>query len=144
MRSAAYAQVRVREPLGERVLGETTSVGGADADVVVPGMEPGVAFTIERHKGIWVVEPNGKPVRLNGRPLTTACDLRRGDTFAVGDAQIVVADTSRTLLRVDVHHLVGNATIAPAATLATLILADAGRHSTGDSGCWLSAAVGIH
>jgi hypothetical protein len=126
MRSAAYAQVRVREPLGERVLGETTSVGGADADVVVPGIEPGVAFTIERRKGIWVVEPNGKAVRLNGRPLTTACDLRRGDTFAVGDAQIVVADASRTLLRVDVHHLVGNATIAPAATLATLILAEAG------------------
>jgi hypothetical protein len=126
MTSVAYAQVRVREPLGERILGETTTIGGADADVVVPGVESGVAATIERRKGIWVVEPAGKSVRFNGRPLTTACDLRRGDTLAVGDAQIVVADASRTLLRVDVHHLAGNATIAPAATVATLILADGG------------------
>lgn len=126
MRSAAYAQVRVREPLGERVLGETTTVGGADADVVVPGIEPGIALTIERRKGIWVVEPFGESVRLNGRPLTTARDLRRGDTLGVGDAQIVVTDASRTLLRVDVHHLAGNITIAPAAAVATLILAEGG------------------
>ena len=126
MRSAAYAQVRVREPLGERVLGETITIGGTDSDVVVPGAESGAAFTIERRKGIWVVEPSGKTVRLNGRPLTAACDLRRGDTLAVGDAQIVVADASRTLLRVDVHHLAGNTTIPPATTLATLVLADGG------------------
>ena len=54
MRSAAYAQVRVREPLGERVLGETTSVGGADADVVVPGIEPGIAFTIDDRGRLWL------------------------------------------------------------------------------------------
>lgn len=124
--STAYAQIRVREPLGERVFGETTSVGGSGSDVVIPGAEPGTAFTIERRKGIWVVEPCGKAVRFNGRPLATACDLRRGDTLAVGDAQIVVADASRTLVRVAVHHLVGNATIAPAATLATLVLRDDG------------------
>jgi hypothetical protein len=126
MRSAAYAQVRVREPLGERVLGETTTIGGEGADVVVPGAEAGAAVTIERRKGIWVVEPSGKAVRFNGRSSIAACDLRRGDTLAIGDAQIVVADVSRTLLRVDVHHLVGNATIAPAATLATLVLSEGG------------------
>ncbi len=43
-----------------------------------------------------------------------------------GDAQIVVTDASRTLLRVDVRHLAGNVTIAPAAALATLILAEGG------------------
>jgi PEGA domain len=125
-RSIAYAQVRVREPLGERVLGESATLGGEGSNVVVPGAEAGVAATIERRKGIWVLEPSGQTVRFNGRPLTTACDLRRGDTFAVGDAHLVVADASRTLLRVDVHHLVGNATIAPATTLATLILSDGG------------------
>jgi len=126
MRSIAYAQVRVREPLGERVFGEKTTFGGEGADVVVPGVEAGVAVTIERRKGIWVVEPSGQNVRFNGRPLAAACDLRRGDTLVVGDAHIAVADASRTLLRVDVHHLTGNATIAPAATLATLILSDSG------------------
>ena len=126
IRSAAYAQVRVREPLGERVFGETTTIGGEGADVVVPRAEAGAAVTIERSKGIWVLEPSGKAVRFNGRPLTAACDLRRGDTLTIGDSQIVVADVSRTLLRVDVHHLVGNATIAPAATLAMLVLSEGG------------------
>jgi PEGA domain len=118
MRSAAYAQVRVREPLGERVLGEGTTIGGVGADVVIPGVAPEIALTIERPKGIWVVEPAGNAVRFNGRPLTAARDLRHADVLAAGDAQVVVTDVSRTLLRVDVHHLAGNATIAPASTLA--------------------------
>ena len=125
MRSAAYAQVRVREPLGERVLGERTTVGGAGSDIVVPGIAPEIAFTIERRKGVWVIEPTGNAARFNGRPLTHPGDLRRGDVLALGDAQIVVTEVSRTLLRVDVHHLAGNATIAPTSTLA-LISGDGG------------------
>ncbi len=130
-RSIAYAQVRAREPLGERVLGEIVSLGGADPegpspDVVVPGAAPGRDVTIERRKGVWVAEPSRSTVRFNGRPLEAACDLHRNDTLAVGDAQIVVTDVSRTLLRLDIHHLAGNTTIAPAATLATLGLGDGG------------------
>lgn len=125
MTSAAYAQLRVREPLGERVLGERTTVGGVGSDIVVPGVAPEVAIVIERRKGVWVIEPAGKAARFNGRPLTGPCDLRRGDVLALGDAQLVVTDLSRTLLRADVHHLVGNATIAPASTLA-LIPGDGG------------------
>ena len=126
MRSgAAYAQVRVREPLGERILGERITVGGAGSDIVVPAVAPEVALVIERRKGVWVIEPAGKAVRCNGRPVAGPCDLRRGDTLALGDAQVVVTDLSRTLLRVEVHHLAGNATIAPASTLA-LIAGDGG------------------
>src|SRR5579864_8105539 len=106
MRSATYAQLRVREPLGERVLGERTTVGGAGSDIVVPGIAPEIAAVIERRKGVWVIEPAGKAVRCNGRLLTGPCDLRRGDALALGDAQLVVTDISRTLLRADVHHLV--------------------------------------
>ena len=120
--SIAYAQVRVREPLGERILGETTSLGGEDSDVVVPGVDPGPACLIDRRKGIWVVEPRAKSVWVNGRPLTGPRDLRKHDSLTVGEAQIVVTDASRTLLRIDVHHLAENATVAPAATLATLIV----------------------
>lgn len=126
MGPGAYAQVRVREPVGERVLGETITIGGVGAQIVVPGVEPGTALLIERHKGVWVVEPSAAPVRFNGRRLTTARDLRRDDTLALGDAQIVVADVSRTLLRLNVCHLVDNATVAPAATVATLTLGDDG------------------
>lgn len=125
-RSPAYTQVRVREPLGERVLGESISIGGSGADVVVPGAEPGPALTIERRKGVWAVEATGKTVRFNGRPLVASGDLRKNDTLAVGAAQIVVTDASRTLLRIDICHLSGNATIAPAATLATLIVGGGG------------------
>jgi hypothetical protein len=125
IRSAAYAQVRVREPLGERVLGETTSIGGVGSDVVVPGVDSGTACTVQRRKGVWVAE-GISAIRLNGRPLRSPWDLRRGDTLALGEAQIVVTEVTRTLLRVDVHHLAGNATIAPAATLATLVLDESG------------------
>ena len=124
--SVAYAQVRVREPLGERILGESVSVGGADSDIVVPGVPPGCALNINRRKGVWVVEANESTVRANGRPLTAPRDLRKGDTLAVGEAQIVVTDVSRTLLRIDIHHLAGNATVAPASTLATLTVGGEG------------------
>lgn len=130
MRSAAYAQVRVREPLGERSFGETLSVGGphpsGDPDILVPGVDPGVSVRFERHKGVWVVQPAANSLRFNGRPLSSLCDLRKHDTLTVGEAQIVVRDVTRTLLRLDVHHLVGNTTIAPAATLATLLVGDGG------------------
>lgn len=120
--SIAYAQVRVREPLGERILGEAVSVGGSESDIIVPGAAPGCALTINRRKGVWVVEAKAPSVRANGRPLTAPRDLRKGDTLALGEAQIVVTDASRTLLRIDIHHLVGNSTVAPASTLATLIV----------------------
>src|SRR5207237_6370233 len=91
----AYAQVRIREPEGERTLGERISVGGATADVVVPGVEAGGALAIERRKGLWVAAPaSAAAIRFNGRPLTSARDLRRHDVLALGDAQVVVTDMS--------------------------------------------------
>jgi hypothetical protein len=124
--SVAYAQVRVREPLGERILGENVSIGGTDSDVVVPGADPGPAVAVERRKGVWILEPRGKSVRVNGKPLTSSRDLRKGDVLALGEAQIAVTDASRTLLRIDVHHLVGNTTVAPAAALATVVVGQGG------------------
>jgi len=126
-RPSAYSQVRIREPAGERVLGETPSIGGEGADVVVPGTAPGIALQIERRNSVWVAHPVGDAaLRFDGRPFTTARDLRSGDVVAVGSAQIVVSDASRTLLRLDVHHLVGNATVSPAGAISTLAYADGG------------------
>ena len=118
-RTGAYAQIRVREPAGERTLGSELSVGAEGADVVVPGIETGPALRIWRRQAVWVAEPTAEhEVRLDGRPLVGTRDLRRGDVLAVGEAQVVVTDLTRTLLRLEVVHLVGNQTIAPMGVLS--------------------------
>ena len=131
VKPAPYAQTRIREPAGDRTLGETFSVGGVGSDIVVPCAGAGALIQVERRKGVWVAhltpttsEAGG--ARFDGRPLSSPRDLRRNDVIAVGDAQLIVTDVTRTLLRLDVCHLVGNATIAPAATLATLTLGAGG------------------
>ncbi len=127
MQPGAWGQVRVREPGGERVLGETLSIGGAGADIVVPGVEAGAALSVRRHAGLWLVQPApGAVVRFNGRALAAERDLRRDDVLSVGDAQVRVTDASRTLLRLAVEHLAGNVTIAPAAALAAVSPAEGG------------------
>src|ERR1700730_12371962 len=127
MQPGAWGQVRVREPAGERVLGETLSIGGAGADVVDRGVDPGAALSIRRQSGLSLVQPTpGAVVRFNGRPLSGERDLRRDDVLSVGDAQVRVIDASRTLLRLSVEHLAGNVTIAPAAAHAAVSPEDGG------------------
>jgi formylglycine-generating enzyme required for sulfatase activity len=127
MQPAAWGQVRVNEPAGERILPESLAIGGSGADVVVPGVEAGAALTITRRAGLWLAEARpGALVRFNGRPLGTARDLRRNDVLALGDAQVSVAAATRTLLKLDVTHLAGNVTIAPTAAFAVLPAAGAG------------------
>ncbi len=122
-----YAEARIREPAGDRTLGEQFSVGGAGADIIVPGTAPGPLVHVERRKGVWIVEPRaGATAQFDGRALSLPRDLRRGDVLALGDAQLIVESVSRTLLRLNVCHLVGNTTVAPAATLATLALGEGG------------------
>lgn len=119
--ASTYAHVRVREPIGDRTLGETSTIGGEGADIVVPGTAPGVAIQIERRRGVWIAQTvDDARVRFDGRLLTTPRDLRQHDVLAIGDAQVVVTDVSRTLLRLDVCHLVGNATISPAAAVSSI------------------------
>jgi formylglycine-generating enzyme required for sulfatase activity len=125
--ASTYAQVRVQEPLGDRIFGETPTIGGEGADIIVPGVAPGAAIHIDRRKGVWTVNPtNESKVRFNGRPLTGPRDLRRYDVLAVGDAQVIVTSVSRTLLRLEVCHLVGNTTISPAGAVSAMV------HGEGD------------
>ncbi|MEP7245389.1 MAG: hypothetical protein ABI885_17185, partial [Gammaproteobacteria bacterium] len=120
-KAGAYAQIRVREPQGERTLGAQVTVGGEGSAIVVPGVAAGTALTIERREADWFAAPEaGASVRFDGRPLTRSRELHRDDVLSVGDAQIVVTDDSRTRLRLDVQHLVGNATIAPIVTVAAV------------------------
>ncbi|MFL6601248.1 MAG: PEGA domain-containing protein [Steroidobacteraceae bacterium] len=116
-----YAQVRVREPIGDRIFGETPTIGGEGANIVVPGAPAGPTVQIHRRKGVWIAHPLSEAkVRFNGRILAGPRDLRRHDVFAVGDAQISVTEVSRTLLRLEVCHLAGNATISPAGAVSSL------------------------
>src|SRR3989440_12277714 len=109
MQPGAWGQVRVREPAGERVLGETLSIGGTGADVVVPGVDAGAALSVRRLKGLWLVQPApGAGGRFNGRPLPRGRDLRRDEVLSVGDAQVRGGDASRTLLRLSGGHLAGH------------------------------------
>jgi len=121
----AYAHVRVREPAGERALGASVSIGGEGgperAEVIVPGAPAGIALVIERRGADWVASPApGASIRFDGRPLTRPHELHRDDVLSVGEAQVVVVDDSRTRLRIDVQHLVGNETIPPVATVAAV------------------------
>jgi formylglycine-generating enzyme required for sulfatase activity len=117
--ASTYAQVRVREPIGDRTFGETPTIGGEGANIVVPGAHPGVAVQIDRRKGVWIAHSPSK-IRFNGCLSAGSRDLRRHDVFAVGDAQIIVTDVSRTLLRLEVCHLAGNATISPAGAVSAM------------------------
>jgi formylglycine-generating enzyme required for sulfatase activity len=123
--ASTYAQVRIREPAGERTFGERPTIGGNGADIVVPGVGSGGAVQIDRRKGVWLVEPmSAARVRFDGRPLIAARDLRRHDVLAIGDAQVIVTDVSRTLLRLEVCHLVGNATVPPASPISPMAFGD--------------------
>ncbi len=124
-----YAQVRVREPLGDRTLGETCAIGGEGADVVVPGVSPGPVIRIERRRGIWIAHPvNDTRIRFDGRPLRNPRDLRRNDVLALGDAQVIVTDASRTLLRLEVCHLTGNTTVSPSGFVSAMEQGDSDDH----------------
>lgn len=123
--ASTYAQVRVREPIGDRTFGETPTIGGEGANIVVPGVAPGAAVQIDRRKGVWIAHPvNDSRVRFDGRPLAGTRDLRRHDVLAIGDAQVIVTEVSRTLLRLEVCHLVGNATISPAGAVSSMAHGD--------------------
>jgi formylglycine-generating enzyme required for sulfatase activity len=143
---ASYAHIRVKEPAGERSLGVRLTIGGEGADIVVPGTAPGPALTIERREADWWAEPEaGAGVLFDGRPLAHTRELHKEDVLSVGDAQIIVLDDSRTRLRLDVQHLVGNATIAPVVVVAAVDFdasdEDVEIHSTPALGSRPAAAV---
>ncbi len=88
------------------------TAGAERAEIIVPGAASGIVLTIERRGADWVATPApGAVIRFDGRPLAKTHELRKDDVLSVGEAQIVVLDDSRTRLRLDVQHLVGNETI---------------------------------
>jgi len=221
-RPGAYAQIRIREPAGDRTFGEELTVGGEGAQIVVPGARAAAVLRIDRRDGLWIVslaqQPGATPEadaaamapaaaipevalasvaaaasvpsvspagamaariesdaatadaavppasglgapsanvaaaassmsspsataasvpptapsrvstntvpRFDGKVLTSPRELRRADVLTVGDAQLVVTGVTRTLLKLDVFHIVGNTTITPIGEVATLFVDD--------------------
>jgi formylglycine-generating enzyme required for sulfatase activity len=104
------AAVRILEPLGERAATLPIALGGAGADLVVPGVGA-VGITLEDRGGQWFARPAaGVAATLNGLPLQAVTLLDAGDVIALGDAHIRVQPARGEL---HVQHLAGNATVAP-------------------------------
>ena len=115
------AEIRIREPAGERLFQDRLTLGGTGADIVVPAAAAGAALQIERHDTVWTARPLGEAhPRLNGQHLAAPRSLGRHDVIAIGGAQVVVLDLTRALLHLDVLHPAGNNTIAPAGLIAEL------------------------
>ncbi len=119
------ARIAVTEPQGARAFDRRLTVGGEGAQIVLPGVPAGAALSIERHEAVWTAQAaDGAQVAFDGRELAGARALRQGDVLGLGGARVVVVELSRTVLRLDVRHLVGNATVAPATLLAAADLDD--------------------
>ncbi len=125
------AQVRLREPQGERLLGAplriVAPVGDAthDAHVIVPAQRGAAAtagIEIVHEDGGWRVRLLDGAARLDGQPLAAARELASGDVIALGDAQLAFRELQRPdgvapRAGLDVRHLADNATVAPVVTV---------------------------
>jgi formylglycine-generating enzyme required for sulfatase activity len=104
------AAVQVREPLGARTAQLPLQLGGAGADLVLPGIER-LAATLEGVAGRWQLRPGpAASLTLNGMALREPAMLDEGDVVALGSAQLLMHPVSQTI---DVLHLAGNDTVAP-------------------------------
>ena len=101
--------LELHEPLGTRQANAPLRIGGAPAEVVVPGShEPAASIGPEGSQ--WWLRPLNDSVLLNGAALREPVALSDADVLQVGDAQLVFAADGPALR---VIHLAGNATIAP-------------------------------
>lgn len=103
------ATTRILEPLGARAAALPLTLGGPGADVRIPGLQV-VGLVLEERGGQWFARPTADVgVTRNGVALNEAAALDAGDVIALGDAQLVAWPGER----IEILHLVGNATVAP-------------------------------
>lgn len=103
-------QIRIIEPLGERVATLPLDLGGEGASLVVPGVE-GRALRLVASGRQWLAEPvAAATISINGIAMRSAQPLVDGDVIALGTAHLVVWPSAD---RLEVLHLAGNETVAP-------------------------------
>jgi formylglycine-generating enzyme required for sulfatase activity len=99
----------IHEPLGTRSVQTPLRIGGAPAELIVPGASmPAVSLGIEGSQ--WWLRPLEASVKLNGLIQRDPVVLADGDVLQVGDAQLLFEGAAPALR---VSHLAGNATVAP-------------------------------
>lgn len=100
----------VREPLGQRELRLPLTVGGAGSDLQVPGSVES-PLRIEASGQQWTLHSAGDAMlHVNGSAQHAPLPLADGDVIRLGDALLTVHPAAA---RIDIHHLAGNATVAP-------------------------------
>jgi formylglycine-generating enzyme required for sulfatase activity len=103
-------EVSIREPLGQRQALLPLRIGGAGADLQVPG-DAVAQLRIEADGRQWLLRAMGDALLvINGSTQHSPAPLADHDVIRVGDAQLVVQPAAG---RIDVMHLAGNATVAP-------------------------------
>ena len=102
-------KLSIHEPLGVREALAPLRIGGAPAEITVPGAE-GLAASFGFEGSRWWLRPLNDAVRLNGMRLREPAVLADGDVLQVGDEQLVFVAASPAL---HVTHLAGNQTVAP-------------------------------
>ena len=126
--SGVQRELRLREPMGERVVTLPCRIGGSIGDdVVVPGLGGGATLLLHLVDGQLGITAATAQVALTGITLPAAkfTPLQAGDVLALGEARLVFEDAldGPTL---EVRHLVGNDTVAPADAAPTRDLLDSG------------------
>ena len=104
------ASLQIREPLGERRVVTPLRLGGADADVIVPGASAAEVRIDHSGGQYWIRPIDGARVVVNGVKHAEPLALVDGDVLQLGDAQVLFSAAPPAL---DVLHLAGNATVAP-------------------------------
>ncbi len=119
------ADLILREPLGERVVGAAEfplSLGGDGAQVILPG-PGGVQAWLAQHDGQLFVQPAGADSNVlhNGARIAGSAWLRSGDVLDVGGGRLKLRlDDGRRVLEV-VAGGAGNVTAPPAVEAAAAI-----------------------
>ncbi|MEO7773564.1 MAG: PEGA domain-containing protein [Steroidobacteraceae bacterium] len=105
------SDILILEPAGERRVVLPLRIGGADAEVLVPGVAAPAVLQLSHEDAQWRIAPlQGAQALLDGQPLRGSQELVDGDVVGFGAAQLRLVESVPAL---EVLHLAGNATIAP-------------------------------
>jgi formylglycine-generating enzyme required for sulfatase activity len=123
------AQLIIREPLGERMLGDRAlpvSIGGAGSDIVVPAPVAGPLAWIGEQDGQLFLQPvSGEaPVLHNGARIAGSTWLRGGDVLDVGGGRLRLSTEDGARLIEVVAGAADNATEPPVLPEVPLVSAE--------------------
>ncbi|MEO6186111.1 MAG: SUMF1/EgtB/PvdO family nonheme iron enzyme [Steroidobacteraceae bacterium] len=100
----------IREPLGQREVQLPVTVGGAGADLQLPG-DIALPVRIVAVGQQWMLHIAGDAMlQVNGTLQHAPLPVADGDVIRLGDALLTLHPANA---RIDVDHLAGNATVAP-------------------------------